>query len=344
MTKIGMPRQDVAYPTLLAELDRRQFSRDFPALVMRQPRVGWGGQVSCRILGLKLALATGRRAVFWGNDDPPYGRTFEAMFTQEVMSEAGAVPFDLDDDRDAQVMVCDYLEVERRQTRSWPEIEVLANARIAVLLGLSSVDELALTGTLLGWMKLTPAITAAIERAAAQLGVGERTLGIHLRRGDKQVESAFVPPAEFNRRIAALHARWPFDSVLLASDHPRAAALLTMPAGVRLIFDTEEKRYNNANAKMLDRTPELIEQETLTAARNVFLLASCGGLIGQENGNFGRLAGAAIIARGTPSDRVDLIDARRLERDDPIRSRIFQLRRRLREAVKWAARRAGLLR
>lgn len=339
-----MTMSSLAYPGLAAELDRRQFDAGVPALVMRQPRVGWGGQLSYRILGLKLALAVGRRAVFWGHDDPPYGQAFLPMFVDTPVDEAGAVPFDLDTAPDTPVMICDYLEVERRQDRSWPEIEALADARIAALLGLPRVDTLALTGALLGWMRLAPAIAAGIDDAARHLAVGERTLGIHLRRGDKQIETAFIPPVEFNRRIAALHARWPFDSVLLASDYAQAPALLTLPSGVRLIFDTDEKRYNNANAKMLDRTPDLMEQETLTAARNVFLLAACGGLIGQENGNFGRLAAAVIAARGTPSERVDLIDAHRLEREDPIRSRIFRLRRFAREVVKWTARRLGLLR
>lgn len=338
-----MTVRNLAYPALMADLDRRQFDLDVPPLVMRQPRVGWGGQVSYRILGLKLALAVGRRAVFWGDGDPPYGQAFMPMFLTNPVDEAGAVPFDLDAGQSAPVMICDYLEVERRQAISWPQIEALADARIAALLGLPAVDVLALTGTLLGWMRLIPTVADAINKAVVQFGVDERTLGIHLRRGDKQIESAFIPPAEFNRRIAALHARWPFNAVLLASDHPQAPSLLTLPDGVRLIFDTGEKRYNNANAKMLDRTPDLIEQETLTAARNVFLLAACGGLIGQENGNFGRLAAAAITARGTPADRIDLIDARRLEREDPIRSRVFRTRRLLREATKWTARRLGLL-
>jgi len=334
----------LAYSGLTAELDRRQFDASVPALVMRQPRVGWGGQLSYRILGLRLALAIGRRAVFWGHDDPPYGQAFLPMFVDTPVNEVGAVPFDLDAAPNAPVMICDYLDVERRQDKSWPEIEALADARIAALLGLPRVDALALTGTLLGWMRLTPTMAAGIANAAGHLGVGERTLGIHLRRGDKQIESAFIPPVEFNRRIAALHARWPFDSVLLASDYAQAPKLLKLPDGVRLIFDTAEKRYNNANAKMLDRTPDLAEQETLTAARNVFLLAACGGLIGQENGNFGRLAAAAIAARGTPAERIDLIDARLLEREDPIRSRIFRVRRFAREVVKWTARRLGLLR
>ncbi len=339
-----MTMPSLAYPELVAELDRRQFDADVPALVMRQPRVGWGGQVSYRILGLKLALAVGRRAIFWGHDDPPYGQAFMPMFVAGPVDQTGAVPFDLDTGQDAAIMICDYLDVERRQARTWPEIEALAEARIAAMLGLPAVNVLALTGTLLGWMRLVPAIEQAIDAAATQLGVGERTLGIHLRRGDKQIESAFIPPVEFNRRIAAIHARWPFDTVLLASDYPRASSLLTMPLGVRLIFDTDEKRYNNANAKMLDRTPDLVLQETLTAARNVFLLAACGGLIGQENGNFGRLAAAVIAARGTSPDRIDLIDARRLEREDPIRARVFRIRRSFREVAKWFARRLGLLR
>ena len=311
---------------------------------MRQPRVGWGGQVSYRVLGLKLALAVGRRAVFWGHDDPPYGQAFMPMFTATPVDETDAVPFDLDTGHDVPVMVCDYLDVERRQSKSWPEIEAATNERIAELFGIRQIDPLALTGVILGWMKPTPSIANDTEAAARELGISDRTLGIHLRRGDKQIETAYIPPAEFNRRIAALHKRWPFDTVLLASDYAQAPTLLTLPPGVRLIFDANEKRYNNANAKMLDRTPDLAEQETLTAARNVFLLAACGGLIGQENGNFGRLAAAMIVARGTESDRIDLIDARRLEQEDPIRSRIFRVRRLAREIAKWLARRLGLLR
>src|SRR6202042_2653128 len=100
-------------------------------------------------------------------------------------------------------------------------------------------------------------IRSKIDAEQLRLGVCDNTLGVHLRRGDKNVETAYVSAKHFNAPIARIYKVGRFDSVFLASDSPQAAAEIDLPPGVKLIFDRDEKRYNNANHKMLFCNPDL---------------------------------------------------------------------------------------
>ena len=152
------------------------------------------------------------------------------------------------------------------------------------------------------WMRLLPSAQSIVDAEKKRLGISLTTLGVHLRRGDKSVENAYVPAAEVNRAIGAVHQAWPFDSLFLASDSQNAMKEICLPSGVTLIFDETEKRYNNANHKMLFHNPELAQQETFTALKNLILLSFCGGIVGQDNAHFPVLASRIIASRNPGQD------------------------------------------
>ena len=293
---------------------------------------GLGGQITGRIQTLLLALALGRRAVFQTLDDPPYGQTFDAMHppadpggSRETWPLADLLA-------DQQELVVCYDPA--RMAVHGPQADAAIMARVAEGLGVTFKDRLVLEGMIFNWMKATGEMARYCSEQRLRLGIGRDTLGVHFRRGDKAVETAFVPAREYNRRIACLHETWAFTSLFLASDSPDACSEIQCPPGVRLIFDNEELRYNNANHKMLIRAPELIHQETRVAFKNIALLAQCGGVIGQDNAHFATLSAASIAARDWSVERTDLIDGRIAERQSMVLSAYFQGKKVARAAVR----------
>jgi len=63
------------------ELNRIQYGRVTKYIFIEQLPIGFGGQISGRLLALKLALALDRKAVFSSHADPPYLQTFEPQYS-----------------------------------------------------------------------------------------------------------------------------------------------------------------------------------------------------------------------------------------------------------------------
>ena len=315
-------------PRLADELDRLQFGPPGPCLLIEQIPIGFGGQISRRLLGLKLALALGRRAVFLLEDDPPYLQTCEPQNAPVPGVDWAAQP--MWDPLGAQQEPCLRFEFEAANARLPEPGGVVSWSQRAAAARHGLPADANLDGEILAWMRPTAEAEAEIAAARARLGVDERTLGVHFRRGDKTVETAYVPARHLNAAIARVHARWKFERLFLASDSPKAVEEIELPAGVRLIFDHEEKRYNNANHKMLFRQPELARQETFTACKNLGLLAACGGIVGQDNAHFATLAAALVRRRHPEPGRVILLSGDVAELEAPLLGRYFALKRRAR--------------
>ena len=310
-------------------LDALQSGRGERLLVFRPVPCGLGGQLSGRILTLAMALAHDRKAVFLSPADPPYGQTFDALdggvddlagMDASVLAQAPAI--EIGADQPERIVAYD--------PRISPPFDAARQrallTRISARLGMPVEGRLLLEGLVFNWLKVLPRVSEWNEAQRARLGVDGDTLGVHFRRGDKAVETAFVPASAINARIAQIHAVWPFNKLFLASDSPDAPHEIVCPPGVSLIFDTEEKRFNNANHKMLMEQPELVEQETLVAFKNIHLLSVCGGVVGQDNAHFATIAAASILARGAPPERIALISGRIAEESNPMLARYFRVK------------------
>ena len=189
-------------------------------------------------------------------------------------------------------------------------------------------------GWIFAWLHFLPEFEHRFERDQLRLGVSERTLGVHLRRGDKRIESAYIPASVFNEAIRGIHKVWDFDALFLASDNAEAPDELDLPFGVKLIFDRSEKRYNNANHKMLLANPSLAREETYVAFKNLRLLAACGGVVGQDNAHFATIVASYILQRDANPDRVVLLDGWIAEKHSPSLRLLYQTKRKSRELIK----------
>lgn len=305
------------------KLDELQFGATERIIVFRPFACGLGGQLTGRVLTLAMALALGRKAVFLGLADPPYGQTFAPLHSSADIGGFEDAPIvALAEDQDARIVLHDPLLMSVHGEPFDQALLAKASARLGVHLPSRAVLE----GLAFNWMKVTSEVEAWNALQRERLGVDADTLGVHFRRGDKAVETAFVPASVINAKIAQIHKGWTFSKLFLASDSPTAPQEIVCPPGVTLIFDTQEQRFNNANHKMLMEQPELVEQETLVAFKNIHLLSACGGVVGQDNAHFATLAAASILARGVPRERVTLISGRIAEENNPALAHYFRLK------------------
>jgi len=297
-------------------LSRIQFGPDVPALVIKQLPIGYGGQMTGRIIGLKLGLALRRKVIFLNDNDPPYAQSLVRPFSRnEDRRDLTSVPhLDLFEEDNKPIVSFDYLHAQKLLPKQFLNPENWIDQVFGSNFGLSDRRREYVDGWIFDWLKFVPALEKRLETDCLRLGVNLQTLGVHLRRGDKSVESAYVPADDFNEAIHHIYRDWKFEALFIASDDPAAPSALQAPDGVRIIFDTSEERYNNANHRMLMANPAMVVEETYVAFKNLRLLAACGGLVGQNNAHFATIAASFILQRDSRPERVILIDGRVAEK------------------------------
>jgi hypothetical protein len=123
-------------------------------------------------------------------------------------------------------------------------------------------------------------------------------IGLHIRRGDKSFECPYVPTESYLVQIRNLIGLHPDKKVLifLSSDDPDTLAdIQARLLGIAIAWDALEVRYNNFNAGMVASNPQLALQESLTAAKNIFLLGECNYVIGMTHAQFTWLGGLLSV-------------------------------------------------
>lgn len=311
-------------------LSSLQFSPASRYVLVKSPPIGLGGQITGRVVGLALGLASGRKVVFPSLEDPPYTQSYASMSDTTIEDLPNVEPMSHTAlQSEAPLVVYDPLTL----SVSHAQLDELILKEIIRKLDLQ-IDQATLKGAIFRWLPLEELTQTFCANRIKELGVGRDTLGVHVRRGDKQVETAFVPVSAINEAINRIHVTWKFTSIYLASDNENVVNEIKPPDGVSIIFDTTEQRYNNANHRMLIENPALAQQETLSATKNIYILASCGGVVGQDNAHFATLSGTALLADGTPPERIALIDGRLVEKRSPMVRAAFTAKRQLREVAK----------
>ena len=289
----------------LALLRELQYGSDHPTLLFTQDPTGLGSQISRRLVGLRLALFLRRKVVFPSLAEPPYGQVFEAIHSNIDYASAsiGAADFFSDGAMTARIVKLNFWDM-------WDNSQLRDQVYSYLPEGLSGGAEAALylDGMLLTFCRLTRDHSCDVSDAAIRLNVDENTLGVHIRRGDKYIETPLLPIELINQHVGQCCATKGFRRVFACSDDPGIFDKLRVPAGVELVFDETERRYNNANHRFLMRNPELSSQETRSAVKNIFLLGRCGAIVGQSNAQFAKLAASQICFR-TGGEYGVLIDA-----------------------------------
>jgi hypothetical protein len=294
-------------------LERLQFSDHERIILIDQLPVGYGGQLSRRLLGLKIALALDRKAIFLNDADLPYTQSMSRLFSwpHDPHLAVDGPLVELFDSDSRSLVRFDYFVTMGRLRKLGLTVEQWVQSLLTEKLKLTLDDLEKLDGWLIGSLRFIPDFERKLGVDAARLGVSTKILGVHIRRGDKKVETAYVPSERINEAINNIYSVWKFEGVFVATDDAKVLPDLRLPPGVRLLFDQDELRYNNANHKMLRANPEMASEETYVAFKNFRLLCECGGTVGQDNAHFATLAASYVFNRDSNAERIHLIDPNR---------------------------------
>lgn len=316
---------------LIDKLQHLQFGKDTPILLFTQDPTGLGGQISRRLVGLKLSLLSDRKVVFPHRSEPPYDQVFESIHSDvdyDALSN-GAIEVESPTFPSDKLVKLDFW-------RMWNDPTFRQRVYDFVPDDLRACAEptLYFDGLLLSFCRLIREHQVMVANEAERFGIGDDTLGVHVRRGDKSVETPYVPLSVINNEIRRLCAQEGFRQVFACSDDPSIFTQLEMPPGVELVYDKDEIRYNNANHRLLMKDRSLATQETRTAVKNIYLLGRCGGIIGQSNAHFATLAGSQISYRRKRFVG-SLVDGEYALKRSPATRFYYGVRRGARSAAKW---------
>lgn len=277
-----------------------QGSNAAPITVFKHDRTGLGAQISRRLLALRIANLTGRRSVFIDEVMRPYSACYQPL------SAAPYPPFKweelptLSSELDSPERICkfDFWSFWADEARR----ESVLNGCPRVS-GNSGLDALAFDGMLFSTTRLLPEFAQYVAHASARLGLdGVPYIGLHYRRGDKKAETPYVPTDVYRAKVAAEAEASGLRNVYVASDSPHALEELQLEKlGLTPIFDSTERRYNNANHRFIAKNSELALEETRTAIKNIYLLSAASRVVGQTNAHFATLAASALAYRNALS-------------------------------------------
>jgi hypothetical protein len=244
---------------------------------------GLGAQISRRVLALRVAYMTGRRAVFPNESMYPYETCYLPLGGDSTIS------FKAVNDR-----------IEFDFWKFWEDSVAREDVYKFLPAGLanSEVSQLLFEGILLSKMPLKDSYENYITAAKIRLNLEDPYIGLHYRRGDKKVETPYVPTKKYREEVIRIAKETGINKVFIASDSPAALRELNLEeAGLISIFDFDEIRYNNANHRFLMANQDKAKEETLTAIKNIYLLAGAKKVVGQTNAHFATLAAAMICYR-----------------------------------------------
>ncbi|WP_157463071.1 hypothetical protein [Curvibacter gracilis] len=297
--------------------------------------IGLGGQISIRIDAIILAILFDRAIYFLSKEDYPYGQVFEnfGFIADSGFDWEGRPKYSCD----AEFSDVENLVFDRRTTSIRGMDGLILPQLVEALkikLNLQAIDGLLIEGLVFKSLKIKEDIFAESLDFVGRMGINHETIGVHYRRGDKKVESAYVPADLVNMEISNFHSSGNFKSVFIASDTPLATKEVQYPDDLKLIFDFEENRFDNANHKMLFKNRALSDQETRVAIKNIIALASCGAIVGQNNAHFALIAASCIALKNSDRANYRLIDGYFLEKSNGVVSLKFKIKRVLRGFAK----------
>ena len=141
-------------------------------------------------------------------------------------------------------------------------------------------------------------------------------IGVHIRRGDKTEQNPLIPISIYMFYIEQIISMCGGKKVgiYLTSDDENAYEDFKNGMSEKLkdcgvLWDANEKRYNNCNANMTSENESLREQETATGCKCISLLGDCDYVVGMSTAQFTWLGGLLSSYRlNTEMQNVIMID------------------------------------
>jgi hypothetical protein len=145
-------------------------------------------------------------------------------------------------------------------------------------------------------------------------------IGLHIRRGDKNVESEHLKTSVYLNYLHRLIKKYDLKNpcIFVATDDPSVypeVRMLLGFKGINVIGDEQEFRLNGDNVKFIKENPDKIKTESYTMAKTILLLGDCDYVLGTHNAQATWLGGLLCVSKNNyDTDRHYMIDAKQPER------------------------------
>jgi hypothetical protein len=138
-------------------------------------------------------------------------------------------------------------------------------------------------------------------------------IGLHVRRGDKTVEVPYIPTDVYLKYLNEVIEKVKDKkiAIFLCSDDPSTYDEFKNKVSCDILWDFDEKRYNNYNAGMVSNNKDIAKQESISASKIILLLGDCDYVIGMRTAQFTWIGGLLCIYKNNfELDRHYMIDAK----------------------------------
>jgi hypothetical protein len=277
------------------KLDKLQFNSNIETgkfLIVKIEPGGFGAEVYRRLLGLKLGYIFNRTVIF-DYSFTLYENCFHPLssFDFSRFSLKTQTKLNFKQNQQDKIVYFDFYEYWnnfklRKYIENWTPKNLNKNQKPNYFLG-------QLTFRLIPLPEYKKYLNDCYKRLHWQRPI----IGCHIRRGDKNVESPYVPLRIYHHHLNKAINKTGVKRIFITSDSPDIFSKLPQIKDVEYIYDNQEKRYNNANHQLVKNNKDLKKQETMTSLKILTLLSSCDYLVGQVNTHFTNLAAANLSAQ-----------------------------------------------
>lgn len=265
---------------ILQEIKDRQFNKNFDDTKFIIFDIEYGG-FGAMLARRKLALQFGcyfNRTVILNYTNYAYDEPFVQIskFTIDDISNYPIVEFNFQNDQEDKVVKFNFI-------RYWNDVEKRTKYHELSVGNLSFIE---FSGLLLNFLELNEIYKNKLTKKINKFNTDSSFLGVHIRRGDKEVESPFIPLSKYVDEIQKICEKNKFKKVFVTSDSEETIIkLIQLIDDKEIFFDKEELRHNTkeSNLNVVLNNKTLKEVETFTFIKNLELLSNCGYILGQSN-------------------------------------------------------------
>jgi len=163
------------------------------------------------------------------------------------------------------------------------------------------------SGLLLNFFQLKENYQKLLNDKLKKLNLKDRTIGIHIRRGDKELETPYIPMYIFIEELNKVKEKTGINNVYICSDSTNAIyELMNSLKEFNITYDTAEIRHED---KIWHPPgPSNKESETFIGIKNIEILTNCDYIIGQSNVQFAKISVCKSIDKKNKLDVFSLIN------------------------------------
>ena len=270
---------------------------------------GFGAMVARRKLAYQLGQAFNRTVLFRNAGslyDECYEPTCQYTLEEILIKYPDVHRFEFNTLQDSKVCYFDFNEYwnspHKDKYQCWCD-PIYANEENGYLY---------FSGLILSQFIPLPEYTNKNDEVKEGIGWSNPMIGLHVRRGDKGIETGknqYVLLESYMREVQKITDETGIKKVFVTSDSPEPYhELVENYPHFEFVQDDLEKRYDNANWRLVSENPELRKEETMTGVKIIELLSSCDYIVGQSNTQFAKLGGSISCYRNNNRNCLTIID------------------------------------